>query len=191
MVNHDRGTNSWWHTLAGTHTASAILITGICGLIVGLNPAGAFDSRQARKHVATVLSATAKAGLESAVVAATIHLDSKIILHNAYAYDLDKGSSHNEGAIEGDDITWQLAQNKYEISPNETKLSLMGKTSFDDVSLVQLQKLEYLSKPINNDLLVTGAVIGVITSEKRFGKMIIEEAGDEPKIRCVIYDKEE
>ncbi|HVG17031.1 MAG TPA: hypothetical protein VM935_18815, partial [Chitinophagaceae bacterium] len=89
------------------------------------------------------------------------------------------------------DFFWRRPTSmEYELVPDLGKFVLLGKIDFDQLSLESLQKLEYSKNPINSDLLIKGAVVGIITKANRFGKFLVEEDGPEPKIRLVVYARE-
>lgn len=193
MENNEKEAKSWWSTIPGTITAIATLITAIGGLIVILQATGVFKSHSSASNANIPDNGTVKsvAQPERADTAPVIHLDSKLIIRHPYSYDLDAGVPYRTDGNSADvDFEWAHPTSMdYEIRPDLGKFSLLGKVNFDDIDLSRLEKLQYSKDPINSDLLVDGAVVAVITKEKRFGKFIVVADGYlEPTIRLVVYE---
>ncbi|HVG13606.1 MAG TPA: hypothetical protein VM935_01560, partial [Chitinophagaceae bacterium] len=97
-----------------------------------------------------------------------VHLDSKLKITDSYSYDLDEGTIEDLEKSGGIDFFWRRPTSmEYELVPDLGKFVLLGKIDFDQLSLESLQKLEYSKNPINSDLLIKGAVVGIITKANR------------------------
>lgn len=193
MKNDDEKSQSWWSTVPGTITAIATLITAIGGLIVILQSLGVFKKGPDPSKPGTTFGSIAKPVPAVGKPAATIHVQSKLVIRFPYSYDLDAGVPYRTGESQAEvDFVWEHPTSMdYEIRPDLAKFSLLGKQNFDDIDLPQLEKLQYSKDRISADLLVKGAVVAVITKEKRFGKFVVEdESSFEPSIRLVVYDRE-
>lgn len=188
MENDEKKSQSWWSTVPGTITAIATLITAIGGLVVILQSMGVLShSGNSLKDSTTM----AKSAVTDSI-AAPIHLDEKLIIQYRHSsYDLDSAKRTEDSALM--DFAWERpTSTDYEIKPDLGKFRLLGKEqNFDDVDLPQLDTLQYSKDAINSDLLMKGAVVAVITKEKRFGKFIVEKNTDGALIiSLIIYDND-
>ena len=198
MSNGDKESKSWWSTVPGTITSIATLITAVGGLIIILRSVGVFrpaDSSSTTQNTfqntdTNKVIATPQQPVQQT---STIHLESTLILRYPYSYDLDAGVPYNTENSNADaDFIWEHPTSMdFELRPDLGKFSLLGKEDFESITLQQLQKLDYSKNPINADEFLKGAVIGVITKEKRFGKFIVQEGGLEPTIKVIIYNRDD
>ena len=197
MSNGDKESKSWWSTVPGTITAIATLITAVGGLIIILRSVGVFSPDKSAATTQNTFQNTdtnkVTTSQQPIQQTSTIHLESTLILRYPYSYDLDAGVPYNTENSNADvDFIWEHPTSMdYELRPDLGKFSLLGKEDFESITLQQLQKLNYSKNSINADEFLKGAVIGVITKQKRFGKFIVQEEGLEPSIKVVIYNRDD
>jgi len=89
------------------------------------------------------------------------------------------------------DLSWEAAH--YRLTPlNGAKIVVIGIQGYDSVTLQQLMQLEYSSDPIAgsdtpDNPLSPGTVMGVLTNEGRYSKLIIDEYDNDLRARYSTY----
>lgn len=114
----------------------------------------------------------------------------ELVVRGTFSCDLDAGAESDDDA----DFWWEQvdSRNRFVVPKNGARFFVIGKRDFESVDLDSLRRLSYSAERLSGfdgpgNRLATGTVLGAVTSQGRFSKILVESYGENLKISWVTF----